>query len=102
MKELIERRVELCDHIANLLRDRLASKLDAFELYTLINDVTSVYNQYNQYNHQFNNQDDRIDKLKHVLDYIEYKSQSIERALRASHRHTIRERRDFFRERSPL
>lgn len=75
-----------------LLREKLASKLNEVEMEELVQSMNDV-------------QLARMDKLKVEIDYIEYKCKEIERSLRASDRYMKakeRERREFFRDRSPL
>lgn len=56
--------------IANLLRDRLASKLPESDLNKLISETKEIVKT------------SRISKLKDSIDYIEYKCREIERSLR--------------------
>lgn len=98
------------DLIADLLRDRLASKLPESELTTLISDTKEIVEKTTQpkadtaKGTEEAQTESQVDKLKSSIDYIEYKCREIERSLRASDRHVRpRERRDrIFRDRSPL
>lgn len=102
--------------IANLLRDRLASKLPESDLTTLISETKEIVDKINQTQKstkaasssletQLEAQSvPQINKLKDSIDYIEHKCREIERSLRESDRHVRpRERRErVFRDRSPL
>ena len=105
----------ISDLIADLLRDRLASKLPESELSTLISDTKEIVEKSTQPKADTvkgtegggppeAQTEPQVDKLKNSIDYIEYKCREIERSLRASDRHVRpRERRDrIFRDRSPL
>ena len=85
------------DVVAELLRDRLATKLTEDELTSLINEVAMLSQS---------GEEDRVSRLKSSVDYIEYKCREIERALRATDRHVRprdRDRRErVFRDRSPI
>lgn len=87
------------DLVAELLRDKLATKLTEDELTSLIREVTMLQKQPQS-------MEDRVNNLKSSVDYIEYKCREIERALRATDRHVRprdREHRErVFRDRSPL
>lgn len=80
--------------VAELLRDRLATKLTEDELTSLINEVCTAGAK------DRSGEEDRISRLKSSIDYIEYKCREIERALRATDRHV--RPRDRFRDRSPI
>lgn len=79
------------DLVADLLRDRLATKLTEDELTSLIKDVREASEPKKQ------SEEDRISRLKSSIDYIEYKCRKIEKSLRATDRHgrpRDRERRE--------
>ena len=81
--------------LADLLRDRLATKLTEDELTSLINEVGVLAAR-----------KDGADRVKSSIDYIEFKCREIEKALRDTNRHVKREAREHkervFRDRSPL
>lgn len=101
--------------IANLLRDRLASKLPESVLTSLISETKEIVKTNQTHVSKVSNTasssaqaseaqaDPRISKLKDSIDYIEYKCREIERTLRTSDRHVRRPSRErVFRDRSPL
>jgi hypothetical protein len=87
------------DLVANLLRDRLATKLSEDELTTLIKEVMLASSQERM---QAFPSGENIYKLKSSIDYIEYKCAQIERTLRAADRRMRLRRGRYFRDRSPL
>jgi hypothetical protein len=90
--------------VAELLRDRLATKLTEDELTSLISEV-GVLTSGNQKS-PVAAPEDWADRLKSRIDYIEYKCRDIEKTLRATDRHVKREAREreerILRDRSPL
>ena len=111
-------RVSESDLVAELLRDRLGTKLTEDELTSIIREVTMLRtvgdivatstnaagkagsSTPEAQKHTSQPDEDRVSMLKSSINYIEYKCREIERALRATDRHMRRER--IFRDRSPL
>lgn len=63
--------------IANLLRDKLASRLNDIELESLIKEVTSsIIKEDTTLPHTY---EDKMDRLVSIINYMEYKCREIER-----------------------
>lgn len=91
----------VAERLADLLRNRLATKLPEDELSSLIREVGVLTS-----GNPLPQSGDGADRLKSSIDYIEYKCREIEKSLRATDRHVKREAREreerILRDRSPL
>lgn len=109
-KPVAQPHVSESDLVAELLRDRLATKLTEEELTSLIREITTVSKEAStstsgtpeaQKRSSQSGEEDRVSRLKSSIEYIEHKCREIERVLRATDRH-VRTRERAFRDRSPL